>query len=150
METYINNDTLIENETTKMLKSLLICPICNNIFINPVMCLKCQKNFCEKCFNDPNNKEKKCSCENATFQKSIAKNELLSQLKFTCVGCNGEIEYNKAQMHHDSCCPDKTSEDMNSNETPKQAKIKKIKPEEISLYKKDGEKIPRITSKIII
>ena len=146
METYINNDTLIENETTKMLKSLLLCPICNNIFINPVMCLKCQKNFCEKCFNDPNNKEKKCSCENATFQKSIAKNELLSQLKFTCVGCNGEIEYNKAQMHHDSCCPDKTSKDMILTKTSNISKLRRLKPEEISKLKKEGNEVIYITS----
>jgi hypothetical protein len=150
MEKYVNNKTLVESEIAKALKSSVTCPLCSNILISPVMCMGCQKVYCKKCIDNSVNIDRKCKCDNKDYQKCIGKNEILSQLNFYCVGCGQEIKYEEAQKHHDSCCPDKTSEDMNSNETPKQAKIKKIKPEEISLYKKDGEKIPRITSKIII
>ena len=161
METYINNDTLIENDVTRMLKSSIICPLCNNILITPFMCMVCQKVYCKKCIDDPNNKDKKCTCEGANYQKCIGKNDILSALKFTCVGCSKEIKYDEAQKHHDSCCPDKTSKDMKKTETqtetqnenqtetptqtPKESKLKKLKKEEIEELKKQGKEVLYIT-----
>ena len=55
MESYINKDTLIESEVTKLLKSSLICPLCNNIYINPLMCMGCQKTYCKKCIDNNGN-----------------------------------------------------------------------------------------------
>ena len=145
METYVNCDTLIENEVSKILKLTLTCPICNNIYINPVMCMKCQKTYCKKCIDDSDNQDRKCSCDNPNYQISIDKNYLLSQLKFICVGCGIEIQYNEAQKHHDSCCPDMTSKSMNFNNISRKPKIKRLKIEEMSNFQRKGDNITYIT-----
>ena len=33
--------------------------------------------------------------------------DILSKLKFRCLGCKKEIFYNDAEIHHKACCPDK-------------------------------------------
>ena len=138
MEGYVNNDTLIENEVTKFLKAQLICPLCNNIFINPLMCMNCQKVYCKRCIDNSINKSKKCTCTNPNYQKCISKNDLLSQLKFICVGCEKEIKYDDAEKHHESCCPGKTSKKTNSTETLIETRIKRLKSEEMKNLKKQG------------
>ena len=148
METYVNNKTLVETDIAKVLKSSVTCPLCNNILINPVMCMTCQKVYCKKYIDNSVNSDAKCKCENQNFQKSIGKNEILSQLKFICVGCGEEKGYDEAEKHHDSCCPGKTAEDMNSNSTPNGAKLKRLNSEEVAQYNKDNKKIPNIRSKI--
>ena len=66
---------------------------------------------------------------------------MLAQLKFTCVGCNGEIGYNEAQKHHDSCCPDKTSKNMILTKTSNISKLKRLKPEEMNKLKNKGNEV---------
>ena len=150
MEGYINNDTLVENDISTLLKSSIICPLCNNILINPLMCMSCQKTYCKKCFDNFSDNNTKCNCENPNYQKSISKNEILSKLKFICVGCEKEIGYDEAQKHHDSCCPGKTSKKVDSNKTPKKAKIRRLQSEEVEKLKKEGNEITYITGKKII
>ena len=145
MEEYINNDTIIESDVFNFLKPQITCPLCNNIFIDPVMCMGCQKNYCKKCFDNPINKNKKCSCDcNPKYQESKAKNELLSPIIFTCVGCGKEIRYDEAQKHHDSCCPGKTSKIMDKS---KFSKIKILTSEEVRKLRKKGKKMKYITGK---
>ena len=145
MEEYVNNYTLKEDDISKLFKDSIICPLCKNIYINPIICLKCQNVYCKKCLDKWNENNKICpnKCEQPEFQKSIGKNEFLSKLKFICVGCHKEIEYNNTESHHNSCCPDKTSADFVKNKS----KLKKIKPEDVAKLKKKGNQITYITSK---
>ena len=150
MEEYINTDTLVENDIPTLLKSSIICPLCDNILINPLMCMSCQKTYCKKCIDNSSDNNTKYNCENPNYQKSISKNEILSKLKFICVGCEKEIGYDEAQKHHDSCCPGKTSKKVDSNKTPKKAKIRRLQSEEVEKLKKEGNEITYITGKKII
>ena len=50
MEKYINKDTVKEDDIFKIIEPTVICPLCKNIYINPLSCLKCQGVFCKKCF----------------------------------------------------------------------------------------------------
>ena len=45
MEKYVNKDTILENDVFKIFESSIICRICENIYIDPNMCMKCQKVF---------------------------------------------------------------------------------------------------------
>ena len=118
MEGYINKDTIIENELSKIYISFSICPLCNNILIKPFMCMKCQKNYCKKCIDNWSKKSQKCpeGCIDPNYQNSIGNNDILSQLKFRCIGCGNEISYDEAQKHHDTCCPDKISSEQKKEE----------------------------------
>lgn len=160
MEGYINTSTIIENELSKVFIPFLLCPICNNILIKPVMCMKCQKNYCKKCIDNWNEKNKNCpeGCNVPNYQNSIGKNDILSQLKFRCVGCSKEILYDEAQKHHDTCCPDINSseqkneekekiEDKSGENENKGSKLKKLTPEESQLLIKQGKEMKYITSK---
>ncbi len=149
MEEYINNDTIIKEEIYNLFKNTIICSLCKNILIDPVMCMQCQDVFCKKCLEK--NNENKCpkGCNENKIQKCIGKNDILSKLKFKCVGCSKAILYNEAINHHESCCPGKKSSDIvkdsESNQTPNGRKIERLSSEEIEELKKDGKEILYIT-----
>lgn len=147
MEEYINNDTLIENDITQLFKGTVTCPLCKNILINPFICLKCQSVYCKKCIDKWSEKNENCpkNCENPEYQKCLGKNDILSKFKFTCVGCLEEIEYDKAESHHSTCCPGKTSADF----VKKKPKLKKITSEEAETLTKQGNKMNYIKRKKI-
>ena len=171
MEGYINKDTIVENDLSKIFISFSMCPLCNNILIKPVMCMKCQKNYCKKCIDNWSENNKKCpeGCNAPNYQNSIGKNDILSQLKFRCIGCSKEILYDEAQRHHEICCPDKNSsepkkeekeekedkfeniveeyENIEENVNSKNSKLKKLSPEESALLVKKGKIMKYITSK---
>ena len=69
------------------------------------MCMKCQNVYCKNCIDKWNEKDNRCTnrCENPNYQKSLDRNDILSKLKFKCVKCDGEIEYNNVENHHNSC-----------------------------------------------
>ena len=69
------------------------------------MCMKCQNVYCKNCIDKWNKKDNRCTnrCENTNYQKSLDRNDILSKLKFKCVKCDGEIEYNNVENHHNSC-----------------------------------------------
>ena len=142
MEEYINLETIVENEVYKVFKTLVICPLCKNILIEPMMCMKCQQVYCKKCIDNYSQKDEKCpnGCDTPNYQKNIGKNEILSKLVFKCVGCLKDINYNEAEKHHNSCCHYEIS---NFN----RKKMQKISMEELEVLKKKGNKINYITSK---
>ena len=150
MEGYINNDTLIEDEIVKLFKSSVICTLCKSILVNPIMCMKCQNVYCKKCIDNWNEQNKNCpnKCDSPTYQNCVGKNDILSKLKFNCVGCGKEILYNDAEKHHESCCPGRTS--LNLKEIKKinikPPNIRRIKPEEVEEFKKKGKEIGYMTS----
>ena len=147
METYININTLVDNEVSKAFRSLVICPLCKNIYIKPIMCNKCQQVYCQKCIDKWSDENRECpnNCEDPTYQNCIFKNEILSKLKFICVGCEQEIYYDEGKNHHKECCPDKTSEDMKK----KKPKIQRLQPEEVEKYTNEGNEIEYITCKLL-
>ena len=146
MEKYINKNTLVEDDFYKLFQSSVICSICENIYINPVMCLKCQKVFCKRCVEKINENDgiNQHNCEEPDYKKSLDKNEILSKLKFFCVGCEAQIVYSEAERHHESCCPGKTSNGMNFKN---KIKIKKLTLKEIEKLRKQGKEVAYISGK---
>ena len=151
MEKYINKDTVKEDDIFKIIEPTVICPLCKNIYINPLSCLKCQGVFCKKCldiWSQNNNEICPNNCEEPEYIKTLAKNEILSKLKFICVGCENEILYEEAENHHNLCCPDKTSENPSLQKIKNKNLIKKLTPEEFDIFKKQNFEIFYITCKL--
>ena len=148
METYINNETLVEDDIYKLFKASVECPLCKNIYIKPMMCFKCQKVYCKRCIDKLDEHEKKCpnNCELPEFKISLDKNEILSKLKFICLGCEIEIPYNEAEMHHNSCCPNQTSHGKISKKKSIM-KMKRLRPTEVEQLRKQGKDIVYISGK---
>ena len=142
MENYINEETVVNNEIYQVFKDSVICPICSNILINPMMCMKCQNVYCKKCSDDWSKKNDKCPnrCDNPNYQRSLEKNNILSKLKFKCEKCGEQIFYENVQKHIENCQPTK---DINV----RQRRMKKLKKEEIDKIKQKGN-TTRITCKI--
>ena len=150
MEEYVNNDTLKEDELSKLFKDSVTCPQCKNIFINPVICMTCQKVYCKKCIDNWSKNNQKCpnNCDKPDYQKCLGKNDILSKLKFICVGCKEEIGYDNAEKHHKSCCPGKTSASLENTKTPSsEVRIKKLTSDEVNVLKSEGNEITYITGK---
>ena len=151
MEELINVDTIIKDDLYNIFKDSIICPLCSNILINPVMCLTCQKVYCKRCIDKWSESNQKCQngCENPNYQKNIGKNDILSKLKIKCRKCE------KISKHYDTCTPEQIpAEEDNKIEEKisqqKEQKFKKISKEEIDNFKKQGKDIMYITSKLFI
>ena len=95
-----------EKETKKLkLKDFMIntpadnfiCPICDDVLLNPIHCVKCNLFICEHCFNETNNNicEHVIDTEQNEYYKYITSS--LSNECFKCInqkyGCNTDIQY---------------------------------------------------------
>lgn len=106
IEDYINENTVINDEIYKEVKDSIICLICQNIIINPLMCMICKNTFCKKCINQWTKRDPKCpiKCKNPNYQENSKLALLLSKLKFKCNFCNNTSEYNAMKNHFSSGC----------------------------------------------
>ena len=149
MEKYINNETLIENKIVNLLKSSIICPLCNNIFIKPLMCINCQKVYCKKCIDNWSKDKEKCpnNCQNPNYKDCMIKNDILSKLQFNCLGCDQKILYFEVENHYNTCHPNKESLNIKNIKKNKPANIKKLSSDEVAKLTEKGEEITYISGK---
>ena len=140
MEGLINQKYAIKDDIYKALESMIICPLCKNIFINPEMCLICQKVYCKKCLEKWSEENRKCpnGCDEPNYKESLGKNELLSQLKFMCIKCGRQVLYINVQKHLETNC--------NSGAIPLKG-LKKLSSGQVNEYKKKSKDVSHMTSK---
>ena len=140
MEEYVNEKTVIKDNTYNILKDSILCKSCGCIMIEPVMCFECQDNFCKKCVEKWKN-EKTCpkKCKNPTIKDVIQEKNKINRLKFKCVkGCGEEIPFDDLKAHYSSNCL----------KNKKKKKIRSLNKDEVGKYvKQNGAQIERITSK---
>jgi len=151
MEDFIRQDTVIEDSIYSVFKDSVICPLCSNILINPVMCMNCQSVYCKKCIDEWSEQDKKCpnKCENPNYKKSIEKINILSKLKFKCQKCGEEILYDNAKSHIDSCKSNNNSKTIDTNSgdnSIRRKRMKKINKNDVEKVKKK-DSLAYITSK---
>ena len=142
MDKFINNDTIIKNDIYKNFKEFISCPLCNNILIEPVMCMKCQKSFCKKCINEREDNKCPNKCEQVNFQKCLSKNEILTKLKFKCKYCKSILSYDDALRHKNVCNVEliESYEIIEDYPTiPKKKAIQKLTPEQMGILKKSSD-----------
>ena len=148
MEKYININNIIENNIFKFFKDSVTCPLCHNILINPIMCIKCQETFCKKCIDDWEKKNLKCpnNCNEPNYQQNSIKNDIL--YKFKCEECEEEIYYNEMKNHIDNKCTH--IKDLSQiNIKTKNRGMKRLNPNEVEILKKEGNEIKYMTGKNI-
>ena len=102
---YFSDDCIIEDPLYMSLKDLLMCPLCNKILKDPYMCNDCQNVYCKKCLEDYS-ELKICPKEykDVKFIRCIAKNELLSKIKYRCKNCKKEVIQTDIKAHLESNC----------------------------------------------
>ena len=127
MEDYINDNSIVKNELYYELKDDIICPLCQCLMIEPMVCSKCQNTYCKKCIEDW--KKKSNACPNrctSEFNKVIEKKNYITKMKFKCVkGCGEEIKFKDLEEHYKNNCA--------SNKK----RLVRLKTEEIPKDKKD-------------
>lgn len=138
MEKYINDKTIIKDNIYELFKDSIICQICNNIMIEPLICLNCQNTFCRNCKEKLKENGENCpgKCQQPIIQNVIERNNNIKKFKFKCIkGCGEKIEFKDIQTHYSSDC------------LSKKKKIKTLTPDETANLKKKIGDIPHITSK---
>ena len=82
LENYINEKNVVNQDFYNEIKDSIICPICKDLMINPMMCMNCQNCFCKKCIQNWASINKRCPnrCENPGYKRSIQINQLLTIL----------------------------------------------------------------------
>ena len=110
MEKYVNTETIIKDNIYETFKEYIICPICKKLIIEPIMCLKCQNNFCKNCIqNLKTTLNNSHNCKNPNYQNIKGKNNMITKFKFKCIkGCGIQISYDEINKHYNSDCSNKT------------------------------------------
>lgn len=146
-EDYFSDDCIVKNELYNSLKSLLTCPLCNNIYKDPLICSNCQSVYCQKCLDNYSKKRDCPNCKNNKFSKSILKNELLSKIKYKCKNCKEEVENDNIKAHLESNCEKKEDKEKTLAEEYKTKKaLIKLSPKEMA--KIDKKTVNHFTSKL--
>ena len=103
---YFSDDCIIKDTLFLAIKDLLICPQCNKILKDPYMCDDCQNVYCKKCLEQYSNNLRICpNNRKATqFNHCIAKNELLSKIKYRCKNCQKEVIQTDIKAHLELNC----------------------------------------------
>ena len=144
----ISEDNIVKDELYEAFKDSIICPICDEIIIDPVMCMNCQKVFCRNCVQQWGKKDNKCPfrCENPKYKESNEIKSILSNLKFECENC-GEIFNYKDIFNHENCTPNIK---ISNNNIKKNKKINKtLTFEQLKENEEKGRQIQLIKSNFI-
>jgi hypothetical protein len=107
MEKYLNVENIVKDEVFKVVENEVICPICFELMIVPMICIECQNLICQKCIEKWKQKGGTCpnGCKVFDFRKVIEKNRKISSIKFKCIkGCGAEIPFNEIENHYKSEC----------------------------------------------
>ena len=151
MEKYINEGTIIKNDTFKSCKELIICRICKCIMLEPVICVNCQNQDCKKCIEDWKKRSELCPnrCEKPIYKNVIEKNRLITKMKFKCIkGCEAEILFEDIKKHYSTnCLENKTDNILKKNDiinkkndkVEKKSNIKMLSKNEVLASKKSDK-----------
>lgn len=150
MEEYINERTIIKNDTFDSCREQIICQICGRIMLEPVMCVNCQNFYCKECIEDWKKKNKLFpnSCEKPSYINVKEKNRLITKMKFKCIkGCGAEILFEDIKKHYSTNCLENIKDniieinDINkkNDKVEKKSNIKMLSKNEVLELKKSGK-----------
>ena len=147
---YFSDDCIIENPFFTSIKDILKCPLCHKIFKDPYMCDNCQNVYCKRCL-EAYSQFKICvnECKDAKFIRCLAKNELLSKIKYRCKNCQKEVIQSDIKAHLESNCEhnEKIAKEKTLSEIIQTKKtLIKLSSQDMLFKKEDIA----ITSKIIL
>lgn len=103
---FMNEKCVVKSEYYKAVKDSIICLICMDIIVDPIMCVKCQNVYCKKCIENWDRVNKQCpiKCPYTKYRKCRVKAEILNKLKFECKKCKDIIDYENMPKHVYSDC----------------------------------------------
>ena len=105
IQEYINEENVINDKSYKSFQDSIICQICKNILIEPIMCIHCKQVYCKGCINKWKIINAKCPfrCINPNYQISQEMCQILSKLRFKCKNCDKIFKYNDMKNHFAGC-----------------------------------------------
>ena len=109
---------VIKNDYYNSIEEEIICPICKNIKVDPVLCSKCQNSFCSQCIEEWKKNSQLCpfKCFASNFISSRIIKSLLSKLTFKCkYNCKEIIPYDNLINHYECECANVDDKEKNKN-----------------------------------
>ena len=145
-EVYFDDKDLIEDEYYNGIKDLIKCNQCDKIIKEPMMCMKCQGNFCKSCTNQLI--MEKHQCENPTYSENKSAIILLQNLKYLCPNCKCEIKQINIEKHIKEGCNKLDNPTKLMDEIFRKKALRKIDQDEIRELSKQKKNINHITCKL--
>ena len=147
IESYFDENSLIENEYYNGIKDSIKCKYCNNILKEPMMCEKCQGAYCKKCTEGILN-EIHHKCENPSYIENKLAKTLLGNLKYLCKNCKREIKQSDIEKHLKTKCVKNDNPSKYIDELYRKQKLIKLDSDEIK--KIPGNKMNHISGKKLL
>ena len=142
MDKYINEETIIKNETYGLFKDLILCKKCQNLLIEPSICTNCLNQYCKNCIDKNKCKEITCpNCQQSNFNEINENNRMIKKFKFKCIkGCGEELLYDEIENHYKNNCL--------TNKKNTERKFAILTKEQVAeIKKKTKQEIKYLTSK---
>ena len=102
MDKYLKEENIVKDDVFKAVKKDIICPICFELMIVPMICVECMTLYCQKCIEQWKKKGGGCPyrCKVFDFRKIPENKRKISSIKFRCIkGCGAEIPFNEIENH---------------------------------------------------
>lgn len=123
---YLSEDCIVKDEIYCSLINFIICPLCNKIYKDPMICDNCTKVYCNNCIKKEGNL---CpnGCKNSKIKECTSKSELLSKIKYKCKNCSEIVKGKNIKSHLElNCTPNIIKERKLSEIYQTKKKLKKI------------------------
>ena len=146
INSYFDENSLIEDGYFNSIKSIITCQYCNKILKEPMMCQKCQGKFCKNCIEELGKDNHKC--ESPVYIENTNAKELLGTLKYLCKNCKSEIKGKDIENHlKEGCIRNRKPTELMDAIYRKQS-LKKLTKEEIKKLQNEKNKANIITGKL--
>ena len=145
---YFDEKSLIEDEYYNTIKDMIKCKHCHNMLKDPMMCIKCQREYCRNCIGELGKEEH--PCENSDFVKYKYHSAIsfIGKLKYLCKNCKAEIKKEEIENHIKEGCVKNDTPSQLINEFYRKQNLRILKRDEKETLSNQKKNVNHISSKL--
>ena len=147
INSYFDENSLIEDDYYNNIKNLIKCKYCNKILKEPMMCKECLGSFCKNCIDELGKDNHKC--KSPVYIENTNAKSLLGTLKYLCKNCKSEIKGSDIENHLKEGCISNRNMSKLFDAIYRKEKLRKLSPDEIKRLSNENFSVNHISCKFV-
>ena len=145
INSYFDENSLIEDDYYNNIKNLIKCKYCNKILKEPLMCRECLDAFCKNCIDELGKDNHKC--ESPVYIENTNAKDLLGTLKYLCKNCKSEVKGKDIENHLKEGCIENRNMSKLFDAIYRKEKLRKLSLDEIKRLSNEKFNVNHISCK---